>query len=106
MELLLQVLLALACLGGVALWFYVMVNGFRLAVWIVKWCMLIQLKALVVCLPLLAISMTLERELGFDTSFSEWFFPVLLLVASILAGMDTYSYQQKKRRAEQREKSD
>ncbi|EBA16034.1 hypothetical protein RSK20926_05462 [Roseobacter sp. SK209-2-6] len=104
MELLLHVLLIIVGLGVVVLLLYTMVNGFRLAVWLVKWGMLIQLKVLVVCLPLFALSTTLERELGFDTNFSERVFPVLLLAASILAGMVTYSNQQKKRRDERERK--
>lgn len=104
MELLLLVPLLLGCLGVLVLLSYAITNYFRLVVWLLKWGLIVQLSALVVCLPVFAILAVLELELGLSRSISEPIFTGVFMVACVLAGLNIYSRQRQERRAERARK--
>ncbi|MEP2716670.1 hypothetical protein [Pseudophaeobacter sp.] len=104
MELLLLVPLVLGCLGALVLISYAMMNYFGLLVWFFKWGMIVQLSALVVCLPVVAILAVLELELGLSRSISEPIFTGVFFVACVLAGLNIYSRKRQERRAERARK--
>ncbi|MEP4037727.1 hypothetical protein [Pseudophaeobacter sp.] len=106
MELLLLVPLLLGCLGVLVLLSYAITNYFRLLVWLLKWSLIVQLSALVVCLPVFAILAVLELELGLTRSISEPIFTGVFVVACVLAGLNIYSNKRQERRAERARKDE
>ncbi|WP_162929988.1 hypothetical protein [Pseudophaeobacter sp. EL27] len=106
MEHLLLVPLLLGCLGVLVLLSYAITNYFRLVVWLLKWSLIVQLSALVVCLPVFAILAVLELELGLNRSISEPIFTGVFVVACVLAGLNFYSNKRQGRRAERARKEE
>lgn len=104
MELFLLVPLILCCLGVLLLLSYAMLNYFRLLIWLIKWGFIVQLSALVVCLPVFVILAVLEHELGLSQSISEPIFTGVFVVACVLAGLNIYSRKRQERRAEKARK--
>lgn len=70
---------------------YVVVNLKTIFVWLFKWSLIVQLCAMAVCLPIVAVLAVLERELGLKIADSQFVFLVGYLIICVLVALYFFS---------------
>ncbi|UWQ28385.1 hypothetical protein [Leisingera sp. M523] len=70
---------------------YAVVNLKTIFAWVFKWSLIVQLCAMAVCFPIVAIFAVLERELGLDIAVFQLVFPVGYLIICVLVALYFYS---------------
>ncbi|OBY26321.1 hypothetical protein A9D60_18975 [Leisingera sp. JC1] len=74
-------------LGVVVPLLYVVVNFKTIFVWLFKWSLIVQLCAMAVFLPIVAIFTVLERELDLNIDVSQLVFPGGYLIICVLVAL-------------------
>lgn len=90
----------LGVLGITMPFFYVMVNLKTIFVWVFRWSLIVQLTAIVVCFPVVAIIAALGSVFGLDEDVTHSLMAGVFLFTCVLVAMKIYSRKRRERKIE------